>query len=485
MRTKSKAIGFLLIFLGGVACAPAAAPVATSPPPLPTASPVPLATPLPQRPPYAPGELVDYTAQTGDTLPALAARFNTTVEEIREANPLIPQDAALMPPGLPMKIPIYYQPLWGSPFKILPDVALVNGPMDVGFVTADFVAAHPGWLQNYREYAGGRNRSGAEIVDYVATNFSVSPRLLLALLEYQAQALSNPQPPDTPYVLGYESPAYHDLYLQLVWAANTLNNGYYGWRSGELTVFDFPNGEQERPDPWLNAASVAVRYLFSRLYAGERFNQATGPDGLWQTYRQFFGDPWPGSEAFMPGGLQQPALRLPFAEDETWAYTGGPHTGWGTGAPFAAIDFAPPASVTGCQVAGQPALAIAAGRIVRKDVGILVLDLDGDGDERTGWVIFYLHISDTVPLGSVVKAGDPLGYPSCEGGRTTGTHVHIARKYNGEWMLAAGALPFNLAGWTPRNGEEGAYSGYLEKQGVVVRACECADAASLVPGTGP
>ena len=38
--------------------------------------------PQAERPLYAPGELVDYTAQAGDTLPVLAVRFNTTVEEI-------------------------------------------------------------------------------------------------------------------------------------------------------------------------------------------------------------------------------------------------------------------------------------------------------------------------------------------------------------------------------------------------------------------
>ncbi len=480
---------WLLLWAGALlaACAPAAAPTLapspTSPPQ--TATVQSTATPLPQRPRYAPGELVAYTAQPGDTLPALAARFNTTVDEILAANPLIPQSATTMPPGLPMQIPIYYQPLWGSPFKILPDIALVNGPGDAGFDTAAFVAAHPGWLQNYSDYAGGRTRSGAELVDYVAVNFSVSPRLLLALLEYQSGALSAPEPPETPYVLGYENPAYQGVYLQLVWAANTLNNGYYGWRSGELTIFDFPDGRQERPDPWLNAASVAVRYLFSRLDGGADFERATGPDGLWWTYRELFGDPWPGSESLIPGSLTQPPLRLPFAEDETWAYTGGPHTGWGTGAPFAALDFAPPASVTGCQISEQPALAVADGRIVRRDTGLLALDLDGDGDERTGWVIFYLHISNTIPLGSVVKAGDPVGYPSCEGGRTTGSHVHIARKYNGEWILADSPLPFVMNGWRPRNGEKGAYSGYLERNGVLVRACECANADSLVPGGYP
>ena len=69
-------------------------------------------TPLPTRSTYNPGELVDYIAQNGDTLPALAARFNTTVEEILQANSFIPKDATTMPPGMPMKIPIYFMALW-------------------------------------------------------------------------------------------------------------------------------------------------------------------------------------------------------------------------------------------------------------------------------------------------------------------------------------------------------------------------------------
>ena len=90
-------------------------------------------TPLPTRPAYTPGELVDYTVQTGDTLPALASHFNTSIEELREENPIIPEDVTTLPPGMPMKIPIYYAPLWGTSYQILPDSHFVNGPAQVGF----------------------------------------------------------------------------------------------------------------------------------------------------------------------------------------------------------------------------------------------------------------------------------------------------------------------------------------------------------------
>ena len=52
-----------------------------------------------------------------------------------------------MPPGMPMKIPIYYQPFWGSQYQIIPDSLFINGPAQVGFDTSAFVAAQPGWLK--------------------------------------------------------------------------------------------------------------------------------------------------------------------------------------------------------------------------------------------------------------------------------------------------------------------------------------------------
>ena len=201
------------------------------------------------RPEYGPGELVDYIAQSGDTLPALAARFNTTVDEIMEANPIIPLDATTMPPGFPMKIPIYYLALWGTAYQSLPDHAFVNGPSQIGFSTSAYVASTNGWLKNYRIYAGEKMRTGAEAVDYVAANYSLSPRLLLALLEYQSGALTQPEIPAGKYLLGFKRSFYEGPYLQLVIAANTLNNGYYSWRAGKLTEFELLDKSLTRPDP--------------------------------------------------------------------------------------------------------------------------------------------------------------------------------------------------------------------------------------------
>lgn len=445
------------------------------------------ATPLPTRPSYKPGELVDYIAQTGDTLPSLAARFNTTVDEIFEANPIIPRDATTMPPGLPMKIPIYYRALWGSPFQIIPDQVFVNGPAMIGFNTSAFVAEHDGWLKNYRVYAGGEWRTGAGMVDYVAVNYSLSSRLLLAILEYQTGALTRPQFPPK-YSLGFRRLYYETPYLQLVQAANALNNGYYGWRAGNLLDFDLADGSLFRPDPWQNAGSVGVQFYFSRVFSGEQYVQAIGPSGLIQTYTALYGDPWAEEAVLIPGSLQQPELLLPFPAGRVWSYTGGPHTAWGTGEPFAAVDFAPPSQFSGCFLPDdeQYAIAMADGLVIRSSLDGLLLDLDKDGDERTGWVIFYLHLSGTgrIPAGTELQRGDPVGYPSCEGGHVTGTHVHIARKYNGEWILADSALAFVMEGWVPHNGSR-AYEGTLTRRGITVTACECSDIYSTVRSESP
>src|SRR5690349_7001444 len=484
-RGKTSSLCFLNLM--GIAllvasCAPAPAPSIIENMITPLA-PTAVHAPTSERPKFAPGELVDYTAQNGDTLPALAARFNTAVDEIREANPIIPLDATTMPPGMPMKIPIYYLPLWGTAYQSIPDHAFVNGPAQIGFSTSAFVAGTSGWLKYYRVYAGERMRTGAEAVDYIPQNYSISPQLLLALLEYQTGALIQPQAPAGNYVLRFRRVNYESPYLQLIIAANTLNNGYYNWRSGNLTELELLDETLFRPDPWQNAASVALQYYFSRLYAGEPFFAAIGPEGLAHVYQSFFGDPWANPVVVLPGSLQQPALQFPFGPGQIWAYTGGPHTGWGTGEPLSAIDFAPASDTTGCVTVerDQYATAMADGLILRSDIDGTVIDLDNDGDERTGWTLYYLHLATEtkVHLGKEVKAGEPVGYPSCEGGHVTGTHVHIARKYNGEWILADGPLAFNLEGWITHNGTR-EYKGTLTRGGAVVTACECSDYQSQI-----
>jgi len=123
---------------------------------------------------------------------------------------------------------------------------------------------------------------------------------------------------------------------------------------------------------------------------------------------------------------------------------------------LAAVDFAPETETTGCYVSDSWVLAVAPGLVVRSGNGVVVIDMDGDGSEQTGWNILYLHIANKnrVVLGQWVDQNGLIGHASCEGGISTGTHVHIARKYNGEWMLADGPIPFVMNGWSVTAGEK-------------------------------
>jgi hypothetical protein len=96
-------------------------------------------------------------------------------------------------------------------------------------------------------------------------------------------------------------------------------------------------------------------------------------------------------------------------------------------------------------------------------------------------VLLYLHLEESgrVAAGQLVEQGGRIGHPSCEGGIASGTHVHIARKYNGEWILADGALPFDLSGWIARAGSR-PYQGALVRGDEIVLACPCATSETLI-----
>ena len=435
------------------------------------------------RPRYLPGEIVEYIAQPGDTVPALASRFNTSVAEIMKNNPIIPRDATTMPPGFPMKIPIRYRNPWGSPFQILPDALFAYGPYDVGFNPRAEVDRKPGWFKYYSTYIGQQTRRGGEIAQSIADDYSISPKLLLAILDYLTGALSeNRQPSDERLsgVFGFPGVNSQSMNAQFNRLANYLNAAFYEYREGRMLTYELRDGQQYWADPWQNAASVALTQYFSRILEPNDFFKAIGPEGFRRTYEALWGE-IPPNVATIEGSLTQPEFRLPFEDNQSWAYTGGPHTAWGSDQPYSAIDFAPPTSKTGCAPSDLWAVAPADGTIVRTDTGLAILDLDGDNNERTGWNILFLHLLTTSipPVGTKLNAGDKIGHPSCDGGRSTGTHIHIARKYNGEWISAGGIIPFSMDGWHVVNGAA-PYAGYLKRHSAIVIANTSADVSSLI-----
>jgi hypothetical protein len=202
-----------------------------------------------------------------------------------------------------------------------------------------------------------------------------------------------------------------------------------------------------------------------------------------------FGNSWERAaliEPNIPLDATQPDLTLPFETGIKWAYTGGPHKSYENNGPGAALDFAPPSDAKGCLPSREWVTAMADGLIVRSDMGLVVQDLDGDGNEHTGWNLVYVHVGsdDRVPVGKYLLTGERIGHPSCEGGRATGTHVHVVRKLNGEWIPADGPLPFVMDGWTAHAGEEN-YLGTLTRGDEVIISSIFSTGTSHIMREGP
>ncbi len=433
-------------------------------------------TPTPDSPRVLPTSRTDvdqHIVQPGDTLSEIARAYGVGLEALMQANGLA--DPNRLEVGQALVIPVPQPGAVGSSFKIIPDSELVYGPASAQFDIGKFIAERNGYLASFRQEVEGENLSAAQIIETVAQNYSVNPRLLLALIEHRSGWVNNAAPAQTDYALGIADPGRPGLYLQLTWAANELNRGYYLWRANAVPSWILADGSIAPIHAGINAGTAGVQNFFAKLDDRAAWQTDVEAFGLFQTYFFLFGSPFDFAvDPVVPDWLHQPRFALPFERGVTWAYTGGPHGAWADGSAWAALDFAPILDAPGCNPSEDWVTALTDGLIVRAGDGQVIQDIDGDGYEQTGWVILYMHVEsrERVEVGERVKGGiSRIGHPSCEGGASNAAHLHIARKYNGEWISAAGHIPFVMDDWTPSStGVE--YDGFLERGGFTLEAIE-------------
>ncbi len=448
---------------------PSASPIAPQ-----TVYGTPTPDPFRESPPLREDE-VTHLVQWGDSLNSIAARYQVSPQIISQANGLL--NADMLQAGQYLRIPPPNPRPPGPNYKIIPDSELVNGPAGVSFDLFGEVSTHAGYLLYYTEEVEGQIRNGAAIVDLVARRYSVNPRLLLAVLDYQSEWLrvATPRSETLVYPIGYNAYGWEGLFSQLSWAADQLNQGFYRWRAGWTGPYLLLDGQVINPGLGLNAGTVGVQQLFASLYPGEQWRIVVAEEGFSRFFSDLYGNPFERRvEPLLPTDLQQPQLQLPFEDGKAWSFTGGPHAAWGDWGAWAAVDFAPPGYAYGCVPSNEWVVAAADGVVIRSEDGEVLMDLDGDGFEQTGWVLLYMHVGshERVSTGVPIRAGDRLGHPSCEGGVTTGTHLHLARKYNGEWISADGSMPLTLDGWVSSSATY-PYDGYFTKDEEQVEACAC------------
>ncbi|HJS19723.1 MAG TPA: LysM peptidoglycan-binding domain-containing protein [Anaerolineales bacterium] len=433
-------------------------------------------TPTPD-PPHAipsPRQLVDtYTVEAGDTLGSIAQGYGISLNSLLEANGL--NESSVLTIGMTLDIPpVDTGTIPGSSFKMIPDSELVYSPAAMDFDIEAYIQSQNGYLANYIQDVNGETLSGAQIIERISENYSINPRLLLALLEYRSQWVTNPAPSNVDYPLGFYDDYYAGLYRQAAWAANNLNRGYYLWRVNALSSLPLSDGTYVPMDPTINAGTAGLQYFLSQYNNRPIWDLDVSEFGFFLTYNMLFGSPY-SYQIISPqsSNLTQPPMQLPIERGTVWSYTGGPHGGWDWGSAWAALDFAPPGEGGGCAPDTAWVVAVADGPIVRAEDGAVVQDLDNDGYEQTGWTVLYMHIDsfERVEEGTYVYAGEKIGHPSCEGGVSNATHLHLARRYNGEWIPADGSTPFILDGWVSSgNGVE--YDGKLTRGTTVIEAWE-------------
>lgn len=444
-----------------------------SPTPIPSIEPMPIPTP-------AGAPFIYHTITEGETLGYIADTYHTDLDTLIKMNGLSGPEAIIQT-DQNLRVPVETDKV-APAAALLPDSEVVFSPVFTGFNTAEYITQKGGYLANFQQYVDGKPLTGPEIVELVSKQFSVGPRLLLALLEYYGgwvtHATLTQEQLNQP--LGPHNPRGSDLYRALAFTANRINAGYYGYKRDGFWIFKLPDGSQAISAQGVNAGTIGVQNILAVYSDWDTWQKELRGEGMLATYRQLFGDPFEHAlNPVVPRTLTQPSLHLPWQTGKGFYFTSGPHSGYVDGSAWAAIDFGPPDVLGNCFYSAEPATAAADGVVVMARPGEVYLDLDGDGNIQTGWVLLYLHTAldaeQPVQVGQRLKQGDIIGYASCEGGLSDSSHVHFARRYNGEWMAAGGPVPMNLDGWVVQPNPV-SYEGKMVKGNQVREACECWDA---------
>jgi len=418
-----------------------------------------------------------YTVRNGDTLGAISARYNISIDDLMRINGLANPNSLFV--GQQLKIPSQVS-LTALSDKLLPDSELVYSPAYASFDVNAVVNQSNGYLAGYREKVEGEMLTGAQIIQLVAERYSIGPRVLLALLEFQgswvtSSTLSQNQ---ISYPMGLIDPSRQGLFYQTSWTANHLNEGYYGKLTGRLVALRFKNGLRARVASTANPGTVAIQNILAINSTWDIWQNQIGNDGFIATYRKLFGDPGQYAiEPLIPPDLKQPALHLPWSDGEMWYYTGGPHSGWGDYTAWSAVDFTPRDVLGSCLASRMWAIAAAPGKVIRAEHGRVIVSLINNDFQGKGWALMYMHMATAgrVSVGAIVNVGDHIGHPSCEGGVADSAHLHFARLYNGQWMGAEDSSMV-LSGWTITALDQD-YEGTMTRGTDSREACNCRDDA--------
>ncbi|NPV55359.1 MAG: peptidoglycan DD-metalloendopeptidase family protein [Anaerolineae bacterium] len=324
------------------------------------------------------------------------------------------------------------QPAW----QLLADGTFVYGPQLDGFDLAGYLAGAGIGREAYADVIFGRSQV-----------YSFNPKVMLAAAEVASGWVSSPDAdPEQPFALG--SPGFD---AELDQMAEVMVDAYYQHLYGysamdpatrELPTFTLADGSSFQPAGETNAGTYALIAGLALSRDAQSMLVALDPnlpEGFYQTYLRLFGEDPLAEINHVPGsGLRALAapsgmLQLPYAIGDAWGF-GGVHGYTGSGTDMSSIDF-----YTGVDWGGNTSAmwvtAAAAGTVKSKTNCYVEINHGG------GWSTSYYHLENVqVSTGASVNINDNLAViantlpeATCNGGSSTGPHVHFTLRYNGAY----------------------------------------------------
>lgn len=408
MRSPRRAVTAILLAAALAACAVPPQPAPTPASALPTAAP----TAAPPTPAPTPA---------GDAAPS-------------------PTDPPL-PTALPAAGPAFSDPLF-DPARIS-YAHNFNGPEIQAFLEA---RGSP--LKDARFQVGARSHSFADVLVSLSSLYSLSPQLLLSLIDLQSGLVSSAQasPEQLAWAMGYrgDGGGRRGLYSQLRWAARELRYAVRDYAlsgDGPPPPLLFADGTRQDVAPDLPFS----RYVLARVLAPTLAPGSLGArlDGLVNAHARLFGDPrlapadWPPLAApFLTRPMEENFPITSFFDHDApfLQKNGSLHTYWGRAETD--VNFAYDGHTGWDYGMGPPDRVLAAGGGVvtfagNSDDGCATPARAVVIDHGNGYRTLYWHLASIeVEAAQAVAAGDVIGVAG-ESGCAVGAHLHLQVQYLG------------------------------------------------------
>ncbi|MCH9698782.1 MAG: peptidoglycan DD-metalloendopeptidase family protein [Gammaproteobacteria bacterium] len=300
----------------------------------------------------------------------------------------------------------------------------------VNFNLNEYLKTHAPHLLPYSEY-----------ISHWSGYYSISPKVILALIEMQSSMISQPGTPgsmDNPLEQLAEETGFNE---QIKDVLAHLYSDFYQYQT---------NNQQRKSEvnDTVNAATYALMNLLRGDISKDEFASRVESDktGFKDVYKQLFPNEATSElnkTVNIPQGAQPPAgfLQFPWKIGESWRF-GGVHTttGGATGA-MSSLDFWEKNSGGwGSDTSSYFVTASHAGTVtVFSSCSVRVT-------AANGWMTSYYHLDSlTVTNGQTVAANQTLGVYAdnqsqalCNGGSSSGPHVHWSLLNNGSYTSLSG-----------------------------------------------